>query len=282
MDEETMNNDDPIKPESNSHSEEGGLDEATSSEKEEEEKPGDWDRGRSWDDEEDDGALHWKPSTESIAAKDSSHREIKVAVDWVELEGALENNSPELHSFLNTVTGDVIRIFEGGDNSDLKLKQYETSPDFLYIEPVSSREQYRWMEEFIEIVEESTLKDKLNIAIDGKGAFRRFKDVLVGYPTERERWFVKRSTKLRGHMTEWLVSKHVITTNTPPWEGEGQDDGRRPRGDFEQRGWREGAGDLRSAAHEMIDLIPSRELPMAVSFLEFLRNRRGYKRNRFG
>ncbi|MCP4602669.1 MAG: hypothetical protein GY847_19500 [Proteobacteria bacterium] len=238
----------------------------------------------SWNDDEESG---WKPSIGMESTDGSPAKEIKVAVDWIELEGALENNSPELHSFLNTVTGDVIRVFEGGENAELRLKQAEASPDYLYVDPVSSREQYRWMEEFIEIVEEPTLKDKLNIAIDGKGAFRRFKDVLVGYPAERERWFQKRSVKLRAHITEWLGTKHVIPTNIPPWEGDDesgdtQDESRQGRSDFESRAWRDGAADLRTTAHEMIDLIPSRELPQAVAFLEFLRSRRGYRRSRFG
>jgi hypothetical protein len=207
----------------------------------------------------------------------------KVAVDWVELEGALENNSPELHSFLNTVTGDVIRIFEGGEKSETRLKQVETSYDYLYIEPVSSREQYRWMEEFIEIVEEPTLKDKLNIAIDGKGAFRRFKDVLVGYPDERERWFEKRSAQLRRHMRTWLESKNVFPTNIPPWEENGDREIRQKQEESDdESGPRSNEGtDLRATAREMLDLIPSRELPTAVAFLEFLRTRRGYRRNRF-
>ena len=149
---------------------------------------------------------------------------IRVALDWVELEGALENNSPELHSFLNKVTGDVIRIFRGSEDAESRLREVETNEDFLYIEPISSREQYRWMEEFIEIVEDPVLKDKLNIAIDGKGAFRRFKDVLVGYPSERERWFAKRASKLRAHMGEWLTAKRIEPTNTPPWDGEEQTD----------------------------------------------------------
>lgn len=210
----------------------------------------------------------------------------KVAVDWVELEGALENNSPELRSFLNMNTGDVIRVFDGSDNSDNRLRQAETSADFVYIEPISSREQYRWMEEFIEIVVEPTLKDKLNIAIDGKGAFRRFKDVLVNYPEDRERWFGLRAEKLRNHMTTWLDSKGIEPTNTPPWEDGGMDqveEPRRPRsGDFEARPFRDGMSDLRGLAHELIDLIPPRELPSAVTFLEFLRSRRpGFRRGRY-
>ena len=209
---------------------------------------------------------------------------IHVAVDWVELEGALENNSPELHSFLNKITGDVIRIFRGSEDAEDRLREVENSPDFLYIEPISSREQYRWMEEFIETVEEANLKDKLNIAIDGKGAFRRFKDVLVGYPAERERWFAKRAVKLRAHMKEWLTAKRIVPTNSPPWEGDsGWGDKERPeRTDGEQRTRREGAGDLRQVAHDLVDLVPSRELPTAVAFLEFLRSRRGFRRPRFG
>lgn len=206
----------------------------------------------------------------------------RVSIDWVELEGALENNSPELHSFLNKATGDVVRIFRGSEGAEQRLREVEDDPDYLYIEPISSREQYRWMEEFIEATEEPNLKDKLNIAIDGKGAFRRFKDVLVGYPEERERWFAKRAVKLRSHITEWLTAKNIEPLNIPPWDEEGAPlaaDGHAEPG----REWvREGATDLRQVAHDLVDLVPSRELPTAVAFLEFLRSRRGFRRPRYG
>lgn len=240
-----------------------------------------WDNESDGDSDESDG---------NSSMDSGSNREMtKVAIDWIELEGALENNSPELHSFINIITGDVIRIFEGGENSEIRLKQAETSPDYLYVEPISSREQYHWMEEFIEIVEEPTLKDKLNIAIDGKGAFRRFKDVLVGYPAERELWFSKRSVKLRAHMVTWLTSKNVEPTNTPPWEAGGeQPEVQRPAApktteEFQARSaWRENGTDLRMKAHEVLDLVPSREIPTALAFLEFLRSRRsGYRHARY-
>jgi hypothetical protein len=209
---------------------------------------------------------------------------VKVAVDWIEFEGALENNSPDLKSFLNLSTGDVIRVFEG-ESGDLTLDEAESSKDYLLIDPISSREQYRWMEEFIEIIEDATLKDKLNIAIDGKGAFRRFKDVLMGYPVERERWFAKRSAKLHAHMAEWLETQQIAPSNTPPWEAssDGQnkryDERRATKGEGDARSWREGASDLRAVAHDLLDIVPSRELPTAVAFLEFLKGRRGHRRS---
>ncbi len=233
--------------------------------------------------DEERGEFDAPSSDEEERAPENGSETIKVAIDWVEFEGALENNSPDLRSFLNKITCDVIRVFESGDGSDLKLRQTEENDDFIYIEPISSREQYRWMEEFIEVVEESTLKDKLNIAIDGKGAFRRFKDVLMAYPTERERWFAKRSSKLHAHMVEWLKSKNVQSTNTPPWEDNEsagrRDERSRGRGDSDSRNWRDNSADLRIVARELLDLIPSRELPTAVAFLEFLKGRRGYRRS---
>ncbi|MFO8071090.1 MAG: UPF0158 family protein [Polyangia bacterium] len=209
---------------------------------------------------------------------------IRVALDWMELEGALENNSPDLNSFLNTVTGDVIRIFRGSDNAKMRVDEAENDGDYLHIDPISSREQYRWMEEFIESVEDAVLKEKLTIAIDGKGAFRRFKDVLVAYPDDRERWFAMRSAKLRDHISEWLSAKNIEPTNTPPWEGEeeGPRSSRGARFGEDRFGRREGSTDLRQVAHEMVDLVPSRELPSAVAFLEFLRSRRGLRRSRYG
>jgi hypothetical protein len=228
---------------------------------------------------EDDAALDFG-NTETAESRGPQK---EVAVDWIEFEGALENNSPDLKSFLNLLTGDVIRVFEG-EAGELSIEEAESSDDYLLIDPISSREQYRWMEEFIEVIEDATLKDKLNIAIDGKGAFRRFKDVLMGYPTERERWFAKRSAKLHTHMAGWLESQNIVPLNTPPWEApqDGQqkrNDDRRAKGEGDTRSWREGASDLRAVAHDLLDIVPSRELPTAVAFLEFLKGRRGHRRS---
>lgn len=45
------------------------------------------------------------------------------------------------------------------------------------------------MEDFIATMEDEHLAELLEVAIQGKGAFRRFKDVLARYSEEREVWF---------------------------------------------------------------------------------------------
>ena len=79
------------------------------------------------------------------------------------------------------------------------------------------------MERFIPLVEDNDLRQKLVSAIDGKGAFRRFKDVLMGHVTERERWFAFRSERLRVFMEAWLSAhslQPVARPAAPPEEPE--------------------------------------------------------------
>ena len=101
-------------------------------------------------------------------------------IDWEALEDAFENNAPEVHSYLHLGTGEVLRVVDGIADPEMHAR-IASDATYLRIEPVSSREQYRWMERFIPMVEEPELRAKLSQAIDGKGAFRRFKDVLMGF-----------------------------------------------------------------------------------------------------
>ncbi|MEM6961322.1 MAG: UPF0158 family protein, partial [Myxococcota bacterium] len=119
----------------------------------------------------------------------------EVPVAWEALEDAFENNAPEVHSYLHLNNGEVIRVVDGVADPSMHQRIMSDS-NYLRIDPVSSREQYRWMERFIATVELAELRHKLLVAIDGKGAFRRFKDVLMNYPVDRERWFAFRTERL--------------------------------------------------------------------------------------
>jgi hypothetical protein len=51
------------------------------------------------------------------------------------------------------------------------------------------------------------IRDRLAIAISGKGAFRRFKDVLSRWPEELPRYFLLRDDRQRGRTRAWLAAK---------------------------------------------------------------------------
>lgn len=195
-------------------------------------------------------------------------------VNWPDVETAFERNSPGLKSYIECETGEVIVLIEGTPEDAGKSKMIGDNPQgYVLIEPASSREQYRWMERFVGSVEEKTLSDRLLIAIDGKGAFRRFKDVLLSFPAERERWFNFRADLLHHHINEWFESKDLQGEPPPPWgsvEPPPEDEEPLPRSNPE--------GDspvdiLRKQVVALVDILPAGELHSARVFLEYLRDR---------
>lgn len=197
----------------------------------------------------------------------------EVPVDWEALEDAFENNAPEVHSYLHLGTGEVLRVVDGIADPDMHAR-IAADESYMRIDPVSSREQYRWMERFIPMVDEAELRDRLTAAIDGKGAFRRFKDVLMSFGPERERWFAFRSERLRVFMEAWLTA-HALRAvprpaapSSPPKEAapisQEQLTGRRVRN----------AESLRKQLKEVAETLGSRDLDKVLTFAEFVRARR--------
>lgn len=196
-----------------------------------------------------------------------------ITVNWSDLEIAFERNSPTQESFLDLETGDLLAIIEGEPDADLRrVRVAQTPTRYLRVDPASSREQYRWMERFVVSVADLALRERLLIAIDGKGAFRRFKDVLLAFPAERERWFSYRSDLLHFHIQTWVDHTKVTVANAPPWGHVSQPS--EPTELARPMVSSEAPGEiLRRQAREMLDEIPAVELPSALAFLEFLRER---------
>ena len=193
--------------------------------------------------------------------------------DWSALETAFEHNAPETHSYLDLKTGQVVTIVDSRPEDEEKRQLIRRSEGrFVHLDPASSREQYRWMERFVSSVSDPPLRERLLIAIDGKGAFRRFKDVLLAFPAERERWFAYRSELLHFHIQTWLDHMRIEVANAPPWGHVAQpaEPAEIPR--VVPSG--EAPGEiLRRQARDLLDEIPAAELPPALAFLEFLRDR---------
>jgi hypothetical protein len=198
----------------------------------------------------------------------------KVKINWTDLEIAFERNSPEIESYLDVVSGEVISVTDGEADTPEKRRRIEdNAANFIKIEPASSREQYRWMEKFVSALPDAALRERLIIAIDGKGAFRRFKDVLLNYPTERERWFTYRGELLHYHIQGWLTQLQLEPINPPPW-GHVEPPAEPEAVEVVPPANAEAPGEmLRRQAKEVIDAIPAVELPSAIAFLEFLRER---------
>jgi hypothetical protein len=200
---------------------------------------------------------------------------VQLDLDFDALEVAVERNAPDTDSYLDLSTGKVLTITTGDPEATInRQKVSENIRNFLRIEPASSREQYRWMERFVGSVSEEPLRERLIISIDGKGAFRRFKDVLLAYPAERERWFSYRADLLHWHIHNWLSEHEIEPTNEAAW-GKAVAPEELPAVSPVVHGTETPGEVLRRQARDLIETIPAIELPTAIAFLEFLKQRGG-------
>jgi hypothetical protein len=185
----------------------------------------------------------------------------KLPVEMSELLFAFEDASWMANRYLDTETGQVVMItdeihsrleelyeqayeidpesppelevlLENGDLQDwqkeavLEADQVETGygSRFIRVPNADSHAGYRDMERFIGTIGDERLKDRLWRAIEGRGAFRRFKDVLFAYPDERESWFEFKDRRLEKRVIGWLALQGIepIHIEPPPKEIEEQ------------------------------------------------------------
>jgi hypothetical protein len=151
-------------------------------------------------------------------------RRRQVPVNWDDLEMALTWRSDELEYFLDLRSG-AVRQYRlsafAGDAGDFELSEDEADAGLaegylVRIEPLEPSVEYGWMAEFAASVTDARLRELLEVALDGRGAFRRFKDVLAGDPTERERWFRFHDAQVREAIREWLEEHDIEPTTEPP------------------------------------------------------------------
>lgn len=167
----------------------------------------------------------------------------KVKVDWSALEEGFEFGSWEVSYYLDLRTGKVLLITEDTRSKmndieeslpdaspeeltehiqQLDLEEWERdellglmavdegfNEDVIEIPKQDSQSGYQEMEDFIATVKDGHLREKLVIAIQGKGAFRRFKDTVARYPAEEERWFEFKRQQLHERIKEWLEDEGI-------------------------------------------------------------------------
>jgi len=109
-------------------------------------------------------------------------------VDLDELAGILEGDPMYGGGRVDLATGEVWPAPAVDYAREIGQEDEDESEDpdkWLWVHCEGSRDGYRDMEMFIGTVRDPGRADRLEIAISGRGAFRRFKDVLERWPGKR-------------------------------------------------------------------------------------------------
>ena len=135
------------------------------------------------------------------------------SVDQDMLEIAMEDSDLAHSYFLNLVTGEVVFFSDYlglSEEDERLLEDIDGSNDYVAIERIPSREAYQWMVDFVDEMvapADQHATEKLSMALNGKGAFRGFKDTLHRVDDHwLQAWYQWRDERLKTAVEEWLKS----------------------------------------------------------------------------
>lgn len=171
---------------------------------------------------------------------------IKYRIDFDEIQKAMEDIGREAFDyFLDTETGDVIILSEDilqkaqaiisesydEDMSDYEAIEFDEEVElpewaedevelaldvfinhetrYIRIPERRSADVFQAMQGFTAALENQELRLQLEGIVVGKGAFRRFKDILEDYPKERKQWYGYSASMAREEITVWLQSAGI-------------------------------------------------------------------------
>jgi hypothetical protein len=132
-------------------------------------------------------------------------------VDLEEIATALADQTDYEHRYLiNPQTGEIV-FWTADTGIDGQTPVDLEELDLLCIDPLPSYVWYQDMADFADRVGDEQAGRRLERAIRGKGAFRRFNDELhEEYPDLLPAWYAFRDTRARHRAVDWLVDNSLI------------------------------------------------------------------------
>jgi hypothetical protein len=137
------------------------------------------------------------------------------SLDLEEIAIALADQTDYEHRWLiDPVTGEVV-FWTSDTGIDGQNPVDLDELDLICIDPLPSYIWYQDMTDFADQISDERAGRRLTRAIQGKGAFRRFKAELhVEYPQLAPAWYAFRDARAHRRAVEWLADKSLIDENT--------------------------------------------------------------------
>ena len=133
------------------------------------------------------------------------------SLDLEEIADALADQTDYEHRWLiNPQTGEIA-FWTADTGVDGQTPVDLDELDLVRIDPLPSYIWYQDMADFAETISDERAGRRLARAIQGRGAFRRFKDELhEEYPDLLPAWYAFRDTRARRRAVQWLADNALI------------------------------------------------------------------------
>lgn len=138
---------------------------------------------------------------------------LELPVDVDEVAEAMDVTTRDtIEFFLDMQSGAVVITGDGGVDEEIDVDDDR----YRYIPPRETFENYELMRDFIATLDDRGFAERLWDAIQGAGAFGRFKRELSKQATAQARWYEFRDAALRRDAMHWLRSLNIQPASPPP------------------------------------------------------------------
>ena len=135
------------------------------------------------------------------------------SLDLEEIADALADQTDYDHAWLiNSQTGEIVFwAVDTGIDGQTPVDLDDLDPDLVCINPLPSWVWYQDMADFADGITDERAGRRLARAIQGRGAFRRFKDELQEeHPGLLPAWYAFRDARATRRAVEWLAGNSLI------------------------------------------------------------------------
>jgi hypothetical protein len=131
-------------------------------------------------------------------------------VDLGELADALDDHTPEVGWWIDPRSGRIVATVPEELSGEPDESEELHAQGWVAIERTGSREGYQDMADFTAGVQHRRAAELLDRALNGRGAFRRFKNTLFEFPEVRDQWFRFRDARARRRALAWLADAGLV------------------------------------------------------------------------
>lgn len=163
--------------------------------------------------------------------KEQRHMKSNKPVKIDDLISEIELQIDDAFTFINTKTGEVITLMReeiGAAEDEEPLEKFpvwqraniEKAINIIedkvgvYVDFTLRNEfnEYEFIEEFILSIKDQRIREELYDAIQGRGAFRRFKDGVIEHGVDKH-WYMYRENKIKELVIDWCKEHDIEIRN---------------------------------------------------------------------
>ena len=121
---------------------------------------------------------------------------------------ALEFTNMDVEYYYNPDNGEIF-MSNIGEFQDLNEDELDELFEKSYALPSQYEiNEYQMMKEFADTIEDERLQNQLYISLNGRGAFRRFKDTCYNFDIIED-WYQFRNKKYKELAIEWCIKNNI-------------------------------------------------------------------------